>query len=179
MKTAKAPDAHAGLVKKPDAAQYSKGVDDPKYKDDMSHFDDLTRPKDGAPPGKGWSADGDGVMHDADGNKVYGDHDLQGVYHKDEFADAHHKVNTDDPNWQKDLNKDVCPENQMFNHGANDNFKKPDPDNPGKSKMGRQPDADEKYVITEPDGTVRHIDGTDELQKYYNEKGLKWPYNDY
>ncbi|HKX63506.1 MAG TPA: RHS repeat-associated core domain-containing protein, partial [Verrucomicrobiae bacterium] len=171
LKTAKPPDPHAGLVKKPDAAQYPKGVDDPKYKDDMAHFDDLTRPKDGTPPGKGWSADGDGVMRDADGNKVYGDHDLQGVYHKDEFADAHHKVNTDDPNWQKDLNKDVCPENQMFNHGANDNFKKPDPDNPGKSKMGRQPDADEKYVITEPDGTVRHIDGTDELQKYYNEKG--------
>jgi RHS repeat-associated protein len=179
LKTAKAPDPHAGLVKKPDSAHYPKGVDDPKYKDDMSHFDDLTRPKDGNPPGKGWSCDNDGVMRDADGNKVYGDHDLQGVYHKDEFADAQHKVNTDDPNWQKDLNNDVCPENQMFNHGANDNFKKPDPDNPGKSKMGRQPDPDEKYIITEPDGTVRHIDGTDELQKYYNEKGIKWPYKDY
>jgi hypothetical protein len=64
----------------------------------------------------------------------------------------------------------------MFQHGANDNYKKADPDNPGKTKMGRTPEPDEKYVVTKPDGSVTEINGTDELKNFYNEEGIPWPY---
>lgn len=158
LKTAKPPDPHAGLVKKPD----------PMSPDDAKHVKELED--------KGWKFDDDGVAHDPNGNKVYGDHDLQGAYHKDEFSGTTSKVNTNDPNYQKGLNDDVCPENPMFQHGANDNFKKPDPNNPGKTKMGRTPEPDEKYVVTKPDGSVTEINGTDELKKFYDEEGIPWPY---
>jgi RHS repeat-associated protein len=158
LKTAKPPDPHAGLVKKPN----------PMSPDDAKHVKELE--------GKGWKFDEDGVAHDPNGNKVYGDHDLQGAYHKDEFGGTTSKVNTNDPNYQNGLNDDVCPENPMFQHGANDNFKKPDPDNPGKTKMGRTPEPDENYVVTKPDGSVTEINGTDELKKFYDEEGIPWPY---
>lgn len=157
-----------GLVKKPK---------EPMSPGDQKHFDELT----GTPPeGKGWSTDKDGNMLDPDGNKVYGDHDLQGVYqpttHTDEFSGATHQgthqVDTNDPNYRNDLNNDVCPENQMFNHGANDNYR--DPSDP--SKMGRTPGADESYTVTKPDGSVTQINGTDELKKFYGENNMPWPY---
>jgi RHS repeat-associated protein len=157
-----------GLVKKPK---------EPMSPGDQKHFDELT----GKPPeGKGWGTDADGNMLDPNGNKVYGDHDLQGVYepttHTDEFSGATHQgthqVDTNDPNYRNGLNDDVCPENQMFNHGANDNYR--DPSDP--SKMGRTPGADESYTVTKPDGSVTQVNGTDELKKVYGENNIPWPY---
>jgi hypothetical protein len=89
LKTAKPPDPHAGLVKKPN----------PMSPDDAKHVKELE--------GKGWKFDEDGVAHDPNGNKVYGDHDLQGAYHKDEFGGTTSKVNTNDPNYQNGLHDDA------------------------------------------------------------------------
>ena len=83
-----------------------------------------------------------------------------------------HQVDTNDPNYRKELNDDVCPENQMINHGANDNYK--DPKDP--SKIGRTPGADESYTVTKPDGSVTQVNGTDELKNFYNENNMPWPY---
>jgi RHS repeat-associated protein len=160
-------DPNDGLVKKPK---------DPMSPGDQKHYDELQK--------KGWTTDADGNMiappPPEGGNKVYGDHDLQGVYepttHKDEFSgDTHqgtHQVDTNDPAYREGLNNDVCPENQMFNHGANDNYR--DPNDP--SKMGRTPGADESYTVTKPDGSVTQVNGTDELKKFYNENNMPWPY---
>ena len=152
-----------GLVKKPK---------DPMSPEDAEHFKKLEE--------KGWTTDKDGNMLDPNKNKVYGDHDMQGVYepttHKDPFSgETHqgtHKVDTNDPAFQKGMNDDVCPENKMFNHGANDNYM--DPKDP--TKMGRTPGADESYIVTKPDGSVTQVNGTDELKNFYGENNIPWPY---
>lgn len=151
-----------GLVKKPP---------DPMSPGDAKHMKELEE--------KGWKVGENGDMlapPNPPGQKVYGDHDLQGVYQKDAVSGEVYPVNTNDPNYRKGLNEDVCPENQMFNHGANDNYKVADPDNPGQQKMGRTPGADEQYVVTKPDGSVTQVNGTDELQQVYKEEGIPWPY---
>jgi len=160
LKTAKAPDPDAGLVKKPENPT----------DDDLKNIADLEK--------KGYSFDDDGCLKTPEGDRVYGDHDLQGSYVDDPFAGTKHKVNTNDPEYQKGLNEDVCPDgDDMFQHGANDNFKKPDPDNPGQEVMGRQPDKNEKYVVTEPDGSVSQMDNTAELEQYYKDNNMDWPYD--
>jgi hypothetical protein len=117
-----------------------------------------------------------------DGKKVHGDYDLQTV--QKEQPDGKLKpVNSNDPAVQKSINDDVSPEKPMVQHGANDDYKKKDKDgNPvtdprnGKPQMGRDPDPNEKFLVSEPDGTTRVVNGTDNLKTYYQEKGMDWPY---
>jgi hypothetical protein len=76
----------------------------------------------------------------------------------------------------------VSPDKDMVQHGANDDYR-PTYDEDGNvtsveggDKQGRTPDKDEKFVAVEPDGTVKEIDGTDNLQDYYDQNGMDWPY---
>lgn len=160
-KTAKPPNEPAGLVT------------------DKANIDPKTgKPE---PPPKGYEYDKNGVLvKQPEGTAVHGDYDLQHVSKKDGS-----KVNTNDPAYQKGLNEDVCPEHNQFKHGANDDYR-PIKDKDGKptsieggDKPGRNPDNGESYLVVEPDGTAKQIDGTDNLQKYYKENDLDWPYPDY
>lgn len=131
------------------------------------------------PPGYKW--DENGVMvKEPHGNAVHGDYDLQHV-----SEGSGKPVDTNDPDFRRDLNKEVCPEHHQFNHGANDDYRPvKDADGnvtdiSGGDKPGRNPDPDESYLVVEPNGTAKQIDGTDNLQKYYEDNGMDWPYPDY
>ena len=160
LKTAKPPDPHAGLVKK-------QGPDDV------------------APDG--YRFDEDGVLRKQPGdNAVHGDYDLQHVSKGDGT-----KVDTNDPHFQRELNKEVCPEHQQFKHGANDDYKPNrdadgnlqtqddgwSPDLGGGETPGRAPDPDESYLVVEPNGTAKQVDGTDNLKQYYDDNNMEWPYD--
>jgi len=152
-KTAKPPDPHAGLVK------YEAGAD---------------------PPPKGFRWDENGVMRDPNGSAVHGDYDLQGVYRSDRTG-----VNTNDEAFTRKLNLEVCPEHPQFKHGANDDYW-PILDKEGKpttitggDRPGRNPEADESFLVVEPNGTAKRIDGTHNLQRYYEDVGIDWPYPPY
>lgn len=136
-------------------------------------------------PGQGWSFEESGprkgCLKDPDGNYVYGDYDMQGVYKQagtDRRAGQgdkpiYEQVDTNDPSFIRKMNEGVSPEGDMFEHGANDNYRNPD------GSMGRQPGPNEKYLVAEPDGTTRVIESTADLQTYYEEKGIPWPYDNY
>lgn len=122
-----------------------------------------------ADPPAGYKWDENGVMvKEPHGNAVHGDYDLQHVSQGNGKA-----VDTNDPDFRRDLNKEVCPEHHQFNHGANDDYR------PGGDTPGRNPDPGESYLVVEPNGTAKQIDGTDNLQKYYQDNGMDWPYPDY
>ena len=73
------------------------------------------------------------------------------------------------------MNDEETSDKPMFQYGANDDFKQPGPDGP--EQMGRQPEPDEKYLISEPDATTRVAEDTEQLTQYYADKGIPWPYN--
>ncbi len=128
----------------------------------------------------GYKWDEDGVLVNKHGNAVHGDYDLQHV-----SEGGGKPINTNDPDFQRDLNKEVCPEHHQVNHGANDDYR-PQKDADGNvtsieggDAPGRNPDPDESYLVVEPNGTAKQVDGTDNLQQYYGDNGMDWPYPDY
>ena len=135
---------------------------------------------------KGWTTD-NGVVKDADGNYVHGDYDMQGVYDKnpDNSVSSPKKADgteypggTNDPEFQKDMNDALNdpanydgPDKDMVQHGANDDFKNPD------GSPGRTPEPDENYVVVDENGDAQIIEGTDNLQQYYDDNNIEpWPY---
>jgi RHS repeat-associated protein len=120
----------------------------------------------GEPEPPGYKYDKDGVLcKEPDGNAVHGDYDLQNVTKDGK------KVDTNDPNYQKVLNDEVCPEHPQFQHGAQDDYIKD-------GKPGRYPEPGEKYTVFEPDGTAREINSPEALKDYYGQQKppIPWPY---
>ena len=74
---------------------------------------------------------------------------------------SYKQVNTNDPSYVNDMNRDVTPDKPMFQYGANDNYTKTDSE--GNTVMRRQPDLGEKYLISEPDGMMRIAENTAQL----------------
>lgn len=128
---------------------------------------------------QGWSFDGDGVLRDPQGRAIHGDYDLQGVYQHGPDGPPK-RVDTNGERALESLNKDVHPtrdrDERVFQHGANDDFRK---DDPAPTHMGRQPKANETYLIAEPSGETRIVNGTAALQDYYDDLGIDWPYDDF
>jgi RHS repeat-associated protein len=128
-----------------------------------------------APPGYSW--DNDGYLRTGSegskglGQKVYGDHDLQGAYKKD-ASGAYVPAGGEDPTWRAGLNKDLGRPPQMVQHGANDDYIKPD------GSAGRLPDLDEQFTATTPDGTVVRINSVADYKAFLASKGIPWPYGD-
>lgn len=122
-----------------------------------------------APDGYEWDKN-DVLVDKKSGQAVHGDYDLQHV----STADGK-RVKTNDPKFQRELNDDVCPEHKQFQHGANDDYRVPEKS----GRPGRNPDPDESYLVVEPDGTAKQIDGTHNLQKYYKQNKMDWPYPKY
>ena len=128
-------------------------------------------------PNAGLVVDDNGqVVTNKDGKPMHADYDMQGVQQRQDDG-SYKKVDTNDPAFQKDMNEDVTPDKPMIQHGANDDYQKPTSD--GGTEMGRQPKPDEKYLICEPDGTTRVADNTAQLQNYYEDQGIPWPYQNY
>jgi uncharacterized Zn-binding protein involved in type VI secretion len=120
-------------------------------------------------PYKGMVVNEDGTPYvDADNNRYYSDYDLQGAYKKNPDGSVE-SVDTNDPEFQKRFNENVSPEEDMVQHGANDNCPEP----------GRQPGGEEVYVVVQNDGTILKIQGTGQLQNYYKQQGIPWPYDNY
>ena len=113
--------------------------------------------------------DENGVLRDKNGNAFHGDYDMQGMYDMNGKPPKAHPTN--DPNYQKQLNDDVCPDNKdgMFQHGANDDYK-PDGNTPG-----RNPDPNEKFLVVDENGNTS-TKNVSELKDLYDEKGIEWPY---
>jgi RHS repeat-associated protein len=151
---------HDGLVTK-DAQDWS----DPKT---QKHYDELKA--------KGYKFGDDGVLRgppNGKGDKFYGDHDLQGVYNMNDDTGRYNRENSNSAEVKGRVNEAFPKSRKMAQHGANDDFR------PG-GNMGRHPDTDEHFVIIEPNGTTRVVGPpTRDLQQYYKEKGIKWPYSDY
>ena len=128
-------------------------------------------PKDLTPKQKaaGMKYDENGVLRDKNGNAFHGDYDMQGMYDMKKTPPEAHPTN--DPNYQKQLNDDVCPDNKdgMFQHGANDDFK-PDGKTPG-----RNPEPNEKFLVVDENGNTS-TKNVSELKELYDEKGIEWPY---
>jgi len=134
---------------------------------------------------KGWKAD-DGVIKDPSGKPVHGDYDMQGVYDKNpngsygppkDPSGKPYDGGTNNKDFQKDINKDLNADpyggpkdKNMVQHGANDDFKKAD------GSAGRTPEPDESYLVVEPDGNSKIINGTDNLHDYYDQNNIPWPY---
>ena len=78
---------------------------------------------------------------------------------------------TNNPNYKENLNDTVCPESSdgQFQHGANDNYKKPD------GTAGRTPGDDEKFLVVDEKGNSS-TKTLDELHQLYDDKGIPWPY---
>ncbi len=123
--------------------------------------------------GKGWKFDADGALVDPEGMKIHGDYDMQGVYAKGDDGQQR-QVDTNDKKFQKTMNDELG--HEMVQHGANDKFKVTDAS--GNETMGRQPGASEKFLVAEPDGSIHIVNGAAALQRYYENHGIKWPYND-
>ncbi len=132
-----------------------------------------------------WKVD-DGVVRDSDGNFVHGDYDMQGAYDKKSDGSygapkksdgTPYEKGTNDPEFQREMNDSLNdptnydgPEKDMVQHGANDDFR-PDGTNPG-----RTPEPDENYLVVDENGNAQLIEGTDNLEQFYGEKGIEWPY---
>lgn len=136
--------------------------------------------KDGEHAGK--VVDSEGKPVKIDGKEVHGDYDMQGVYKKNEDG-TFDKVDTDPTPFVNGMNDDVTPDKPMFQHGANDNYYKRDADgnimrdDAGNPIMGRNPEPDERFLVSDPDGNLRVVDGTENLKKFYDEHpGMDWPY---
>jgi RHS repeat-associated protein len=127
----------------------------------------------------------DGVVKNPDGKDVHGDYDMQGVYDKgpDGYGPPKnsdgtpYKNGTNDPEFQRDMNDGLNdpanydgPDKDMVQHGANDDFKNKD------GTPGRQPGADENYVVVDENGTAQYVEGTDNLKQVYDDKKIPWPY---
>jgi hypothetical protein len=122
---------------------------------------------------KGWKFDEGGVLRDPKGNAIHGDYDLQGVYqHRPDGAAT--KVDTNDKVFQRNLNEKLDPKLKMVQHGANDNFETKDPE-----AMGRQPGINETFLVIEPSGATKIVEGAAGLQRYYDQHGFEWPYEDF
>jgi RHS repeat-associated protein len=163
---AKAPDGvrdHDGLVT--EAAQNWK---DPDVQDNFRKLQH-----------KGYDFDDEGVLRgppDGTGDRYYGDHDMHGIWERPRSEDG-------DTNYTRvDSNKDEAKAwanepfdgRQMVQHGGQDDWEVND-------KPGRQPGWDEHFLVVEPpDGTARVVGPPAyEMQKYYEEQGLDWPYDDF
>ena len=118
---------------------------------------------------KGYKFDDDGVLRDPNGNAFHGDYDMQGMYDMKQTPPKSHDTNN--PNYKENLNDTVCPESSdgQFQHGANDNYKKPD------GTAGRTPGDDEKFLVVDEKGNSS-TKTLDELHQLYDDKGIPWPY---
>lgn len=121
----------------------------------------------------GWKFDDAGVLRDPQGKAIHGDYDLQGVY-KHTPGGGGNQVDTNTDDFQRSINRQVDSKLKMVQHGANDDFKRSDPD-----RMGRQPGADESFLVIEPSGETRIVNSAAELQRYYEQHGFPWPYDDF
>jgi uncharacterized Zn-binding protein involved in type VI secretion len=131
-------------------------------------------------PHRGVIVNEDGTPYvDSQGNRYYGDMDLQGVYRRNPETGEWVSEPTNRRTWQDQYNEDIAPSrtgrDRPVQHGANDNYRPQGEEGP----MGRQPNPNETYTVVEPDGTVRRINNSAELQEYYRRNGIDWPYRDY
>jgi hypothetical protein len=88
-------------------------------------------------------------------------------------------VGTNNQGVQDQLNEAIGPidDQKLVQHGANDDFVTDHPD--GTRSMGRQPGADEIFLLVEPSGNTQIVHGTAALQRYYVKHGFAWPYDDF
>ncbi len=125
-----------------------------------------------APPGFRW--DNEGYLVNDRNQRVYGDHDLQGAYRQTSDPNApYERAGSNYPRYRNRLNEDVGQPPPMFQHGANDDYRKRN------GTAGRNPGADERFTVVEPNGTVKRINSTAELEQYYRQNGIPWPYPHY
>jgi len=131
----------------------------------------------GADPPPGFSWDDEGYLRrgpNGTGPKVYGDHDLQGAYARE--PDGGYGAVTgnasNDPAWLAGMNEDTGPP-PMFQHGANDDYLNEE------TGLPRQPGNDEQFTVIDEHGNVTRINSPAELQEFYRQNGIPWPYNDF
>ena len=137
-----------------------------------------------ADPGKPYAGivvGGDGQPIKYNGKLVHADYDMQGVYQRGDSG-GFKKVYTDPQasNFVKELNDRLFAKKPMIQHGDNDGYA-PIPKDPKDiplllSDMRRFPGADEKFLIIEPDGKTRIVEGASNLKGYYGAKKIFWPY---
>jgi hypothetical protein len=164
LKTAKAGEKNAGLVVRPKNPNAKELAEIKKLED------------------AGWTFDDEGRLLDPDKNMIHGDYDMQGVY-KEVGTDAQGKpiyekvdTNSESSYFLEDQNEMITPERDMHQHGANDNYTKTGPS--GEEVMGRQPGADETYLVVDKNGP-QVLESTAELQKFYEANNIPWPYQNY
>jgi len=131
---------------------------------------------------KGYYYDQDGVLRSPppESKSFYGDHDLQGAYTRDPDGafsdnpdDKYRPRPTNSQAFKDDINT-TTGDRDMFQHGANDDYKKPD------GSPGRLPGNNESFTVIDENGRATKVGPpTRELQDYYKSKGIPWPYPDY
>lgn len=134
-----------------------------------------------------------------DGKFVHADYDLQGVYriessskYKVEAGGTYkaaqnnetskgdekiEKVITDTREFLKTINDRITPNKPMFQHGDQDGFMQLDR-KAIQFKPARPPNPDEKFLIVDERGSVRVVDQTVNLEKYYDLRDIRWRYRD-
>jgi hypothetical protein len=137
-----------------------------------------------------------GILETPDGKAIHGDYDGQGIFSGTVL------IPSNKPQIQRVLNRALIPEVReltqvMCQHGCNDNFFKvnaagkffnrepppidfqPNTLNQVGLSMGRQPGADEDFILWTPTGGVIVAKETKTLQVLYGSQGIHWPYQSY
>jgi hypothetical protein len=137
-----------------------------------------------------------GILETPDGKAIHGDYDGQGIFSGTVL------IPSNKPQIQRVLNKALIPEVReltqvMCQHGCNDNFFKigtlgklfnreppsidfqPNIFNRVGLSMGRQPGADEDFILWTSTGGVIVAKETKTLQAFYGSQGIRWPYQSY
>ena len=125
----------------------------------------------------GHKFDEQGVLRDANGNAYHGDYDMQGVNKIDDSGmpvkDPKDPdfIDTNNPDFQKEMNDKATPDKKMTQHGANDQYVDPETGDPL-----RTPKKDESYLAVDENGNVQTFNSTSELKKFYKDREIPWPY---
>jgi hypothetical protein len=145
----------------------------------------------------GWRFEEDGLLRDRHGNTVHGDYDVQGAYRVTD--EGYYDQIPIKPLLER-LNREVCPEREMFQHGANDDgsgFPRQDDGTygPGDNKEGnvmdevtlpdgtisvimwRKTEDNEKFLVFHPTGASSVMQSAAELRALYEARGLNWLYS--
>jgi hypothetical protein len=115
-------------------------------------------------------------LREVDGKYVHSDYDLQLVAQLQgdgKFTDVYSRQDE----IVRDLNERVTPEKPMFQHPWQDAWWRVD-EKRARTYMGRVPEPDERFLICQPDGTMRVVDTAKSLKICYGKWGLNWPYDE-
>lgn len=137
---------------------------------------------------KGWSFDRAGVLRNPQGAAVHGDYDIQGVYR--DLDDGFFEQIFAEAQLVEELNREVAPENPMFQHGANDEggnvmdvetvtMLGSDGRDVAVQRaiMWREAEPDESFLVFHPSGALDVVNGLPALERFYSRKGWTWLYN--